>query len=40
MPWLNLALIFVVVLVVALITTYLPARRASRVHAAEALRYE
>jgi putative ABC transport system permease protein len=39
-PWLNLAVVFAVVLLVALGTTYLPARRASQVHAAEALRYE
>ncbi len=39
-PWLDLAVIFAVVLVVALATTYLPARRASKVYAAEALRYE
>ena len=39
-PWINLAVIFVVVMVVALATTYLPARRASRVYPAEALRYE
>jgi putative ABC transport system permease protein len=39
-PWMNLAIIFVVVLVVALATTYLPARRASRVYPAEALRYQ
>jgi putative ABC transport system permease protein len=39
-PWLNLAVVFVIVLVVALATTYLPARRASRVYPAEALRYE
>ncbi len=39
-PWLNLAIVFVLVMVVALLTTYLPARRASRVYPAEALRYE
>ncbi|MGZ6996031.1 MAG: ABC transporter permease [Acidimicrobiia bacterium] len=39
-PWLNLIEIFVVVLAVALATTYLPARRASQIYAAEALRYE
>jgi putative ABC transport system permease protein len=39
-PWGVLAAIFAVVLLVALATTYLPARRASRVYAAEALRYQ
>jgi putative ABC transport system permease protein len=39
-PWLNLAVIFTVVMLVALATTYLPARRASRVFPAEALRYQ
>jgi putative ABC transport system permease protein len=38
--WANLGVIFAVVLLVALGTTYLPARRASRVFPAEALRYE
>jgi putative ABC transport system permease protein len=39
-PWLNLALIYIVVLSAALLTAYLPARQASRVYPAEALRYE
>ena len=39
-PWATLGVIFGVVLVVALGTTYLPARRASRVFPAEALRYQ
>jgi putative ABC transport system permease protein len=39
-PWLNLAVVFAIVLAVALATTYIPARRASRIYAAEALRYE
>jgi putative ABC transport system permease protein len=39
-PWVNLALIFGVVFVVALLTTLAPAVRASRIYPAEALRYE
>ena len=39
-PWLNLAIIYVVVLAAALLTAYLPARQASRVYPAQALRYE
>jgi len=39
-PWLNLAIIFVVVYVVALAATLLPALRASRIRPAEALRYQ
>jgi putative ABC transport system permease protein len=39
-PWTNLGIIFAVVYLVALATTLLPARRASRVYPAEALRYE
>ena len=39
-PWLSLAGIFVVVYVVALLTTLAPAIRASRVYPAEALRYQ
>jgi len=39
-PWLNLAIIYVVVLAAALLTAFVPARQASRVYPAEALRYE
>jgi putative ABC transport system permease protein len=39
-PWLTLALIFFVVYAVAMLTTLAPARRASRVYPAEALRYQ
>jgi putative ABC transport system permease protein len=39
-PWLNLAVIFLAVYLVALVTTFAPALRASRVYPAEALRYE
>ncbi len=39
-PWLNLAIVFTVVYLVALLTTLAPAVRASRIYPAEALRYE
>ena len=39
-PWLNLAVIFLLVYAVAMIATIAPARRAARVRPAEALRYE
>ena len=39
-PWLTLALIFFLVYAVAMATTLAPARRASRVYPAEALRYQ
>ena len=39
-PWLNLGVIFLVVYLVALATTFAPAVRASRVYPAEALRYQ
>jgi putative ABC transport system permease protein len=39
-PWLNLFIVFAAVFVAALATTYLPARRASRIYPAEALRYQ
>jgi putative ABC transport system permease protein len=39
-PWLTLALIFLAVYSVAMLTTLAPARRASRVYPAEALHYQ
>jgi putative ABC transport system permease protein len=39
-PWLSLAVIFLIVYAVALLTTLAPAVRASRVYPAEALRYQ
>ena len=39
-PWVNLAIVFTVVYLVALATTLAPAVRASRIYPAEALRYE
>jgi putative ABC transport system permease protein len=39
-PWANLGIIFLVVYLVALATTLAPARRASRVYPAQALRYQ
>jgi putative ABC transport system permease protein len=39
-PWLTLAIIFLLVYAVAMLTTLAPARRASRVFPAEALRYQ
>jgi putative ABC transport system permease protein len=39
-PWLTLAVIFLIVYAVALATTLAPARRAARVYPAEALRYQ
>jgi putative ABC transport system permease protein len=39
-PWLNLVLIFGAAYAVSLLTTFLPARQASQVYPAEALRYE
>jgi putative ABC transport system permease protein len=39
-PWLTLAVIFLLVYAVALLTTLAPARRASRIFPAEALRYQ
>lgn len=39
-PWLSLGAIFIVVYLVALGTTFVPALRASRIYPAEALRYQ
>jgi len=39
-PWLTLGVIFLAVYAVAMATTFAPARRASRVYPAEALRYQ
>ena len=39
-PWLTLAIIFLAVYVIAMLTTLAPARRASRIFPAEALRYQ
>jgi ABC-type antimicrobial peptide transport system permease subunit len=39
-PWVTLAIIFAAVFAVAMATTWAPARRASRVYPAEALRYQ
>ncbi|HEU0246272.1 MAG TPA: FtsX-like permease family protein, partial [Gaiellaceae bacterium] len=39
-PWVNLAIIFVVVYAVAVAATLAPALRASRIRPAEALRYQ
>jgi ABC-type lipoprotein release transport system permease subunit len=39
-PWAELALILLGAYLASLLTTYLPARQASRVFPAEALRYE
>jgi putative ABC transport system permease protein len=40
LPWFNLAAVFIIVYVAALLTSLLPARRAANVYPAEALRYE
>ncbi len=40
MPWLQIGIIIAIAYIFAMITTYLPARQAGRIHPAEALRYE
>ena len=39
-PWVNIAAIVIIAYVASLLTTFLPARQASRVYPAEALRAE
>ena len=39
-PWLQITIIIVLAYLFSLVTTFLPARQASRIHPAEALRYE
>ena len=39
-PWWNMAIVYVIVLGASLVATYFPAREASKVYPAEALRYE
>lgn len=39
-PWLNLSIIFLIAYGASLLTTFLPARQASHIYPAEALRYE
>ena len=39
-PWLQIVIIVLIAYVFSLLTTYLPARQASRIYPAEALRYE
>ena len=40
MPWMQIGIIIGIAYLFAMITTYLPARQAGRIHPAEALRYE
>jgi len=39
-PWLQIGIIVAIAYVFSLATTFLPARQASRIYPAEALRYE
>ena len=39
-PWLNIVVVFIIAYGASLLTTYLPARQASNVYPADALRYE
>ena len=40
MPWMKISIIIAIAYIFSMITTYLPARQAGRIHPAEALRYE
>ena len=39
-PWRNVSIVVAITIIAALITTYIPARQASRIYPAEALRFE
>ena len=39
-PWVNIAVVVIIAYGASLLTTYLPARQASRIYPAEALRFE
>ena len=39
-PWLNVSIVVAITILAALITTYVPARQASKIYPAEALRFE
>ena len=39
-PWLNVSIVVAITIIAALVTTYLPARQASKIYPAEALRFE
>ena len=40
MPWVKISIIIAIAYIFSMVTTYLPARQAGRIHPAEALRYE
>jgi ABC-type antimicrobial peptide transport system permease subunit len=39
-PWINIVVVVIIAYGASLLTTYLPARQASRIYPAEALRFE